>query len=33
VNDPRTARALVEKGVDAIITDDPRSVPGGITET
>jgi len=33
VNDPRTARALVEKGVDAIITDDPRSVPGGMTDT
>jgi glycerophosphoryl diester phosphodiesterase len=33
VNDPRTARALVGKGVDAIITDDPRSVPGGITDT
>lgn len=33
VNDPRTARELVEKGVDAIITDDPRSVPGGITDT
>jgi glycerophosphoryl diester phosphodiesterase len=33
INDPRTARALVETGVDAIITDDPRSVPGGITDT
>lgn len=33
VNDPETARILVEKGVDAIITDDPRSVPGGITDT
>lgn len=33
VNDPRTAGSLVEKGVDAIITDDPRSVPGGSTDT
>jgi glycerophosphoryl diester phosphodiesterase len=33
VNDPRAARALVERGVDAIITDDPRSVPGGMTDT
>jgi len=33
VNDSKTARVLVERGVDAIITDDPRSVPGGITET
>jgi glycerophosphoryl diester phosphodiesterase len=33
VNDPGTARILVERGVDAIITDDPRSVPGGMTDT
>jgi glycerophosphoryl diester phosphodiesterase len=33
INDPGTARTLVERGVDAIITDDPRSVPGGITDT
>ena len=33
VNDPRTAKILVERGVDAIITDDPRSVPGGMTDT
>ena len=29
VNDPARAKSLVEAGVDAIITDDPRSVPGG----
>ena len=33
VNDPGTARILVERGVDAIITDDPRGIPGGITDT
>ena len=33
VNDPGTAGILVERGVDAIITDDPRSVPGGMTDT
>jgi glycerophosphoryl diester phosphodiesterase len=31
VNDARTARFLARKGVDAIITDDPRIVPGGIS--
>jgi glycerophosphoryl diester phosphodiesterase len=30
VNDPTVARSLVGKGVDAIISDDPRIVPGGI---
>lgn len=28
VNDPGLAKSLVETGVDAIITDDPRHVPG-----
>jgi len=32
VNDPGLAKSLVERGADAIITDDPRHVPGGITE-
>jgi glycerophosphoryl diester phosphodiesterase len=32
VNDPDLARSLVEMGADAIITDDPRHVPGGIAE-
>ena len=32
VNDPGLAKSLVERGIDAIITDDPRLVPGGITE-
>ena len=32
VNDPRLARTLVETGADAIITDDPRHVSGGIAE-
>ena len=32
VNDPGLARTLVEMGADAIITDDPRHVPGGIAE-
>jgi glycerophosphoryl diester phosphodiesterase len=30
VNEPALARSLVESGVDAIITDDPRIVPVGI---
>jgi glycerophosphoryl diester phosphodiesterase len=33
VNDPALLKTLVETGIDAIITDDPRIVPGGITET
>jgi len=33
VNDLGVARTLVEMGVDAIITDDPRHVPGGIAES
>jgi glycerophosphoryl diester phosphodiesterase len=33
VNDPVLAETLVEMGADAIITDDPRTVPGGIAET
>lgn len=33
VNDPALAKTLVETGIDAIITDDPRIVPGGIAET
>jgi glycerophosphoryl diester phosphodiesterase len=32
VNDPGLAKSLVEMGVDAIITDDPRHVPGGMAE-
>jgi glycerophosphoryl diester phosphodiesterase len=32
VNEPGLARTLVEMGADAIITDDPRHVPGGTTE-
>jgi len=32
VNDPALARTLVEMGADAIISDDPRHVPGGIAE-
>ena len=31
VNDRDRAKTLVETGVDAIITDDPRIVPGGTT--
>jgi glycerophosphoryl diester phosphodiesterase len=31
VNDAALARTLVAKGADAIITDDPRIVPGGIS--
>ena len=31
VNDPVLAKSLVERGVDGIITDDPRIVPSGIT--
>jgi glycerophosphoryl diester phosphodiesterase len=30
VNDPGIAVSLAEMGVDAIITDDPRTAPGGI---
>lgn len=33
VNDAELAKTLVERGVDAIITDDPRIVPGGSTHT
>lgn len=33
VNDAGLAKRLVESGVAAIITDDPLSVPGGITST
>jgi glycerophosphoryl diester phosphodiesterase len=33
VNDAGVAKTLVERGIDAIITDDPRSVPGGISDT
>jgi glycerophosphoryl diester phosphodiesterase len=33
VNDPALLKTLVETGIDAIITDDPRIVPGGNTET
>jgi glycerophosphoryl diester phosphodiesterase len=33
VNEPALARALVERGADAIITDDPRIVPAGIPTT
>jgi glycerophosphoryl diester phosphodiesterase len=33
VNDAGLAKNLVESGIDAIITDDPRIVPGGNTQT
>jgi glycerophosphoryl diester phosphodiesterase len=33
VNDPARATSLVESGIDAIITDDPRIVPAGIPIT
>ena len=33
VNDPARAKSLVEAGVDAIITDDPRIVPWGRSQT
>jgi glycerophosphoryl diester phosphodiesterase len=33
VNDPALATSLVESGIDAIITDDPRIVPAGIPTT
>jgi len=33
VNDAALAKTLVETGVDAIITDDPLVVPGGISDT
>jgi glycerophosphoryl diester phosphodiesterase len=33
VNDPGLAKTLVETGADAIITDDPRTVPGGTSDT
>jgi glycerophosphoryl diester phosphodiesterase len=33
VNDARIAKSLVEAGIDAIITDDPRTVPGGMSVT
>jgi glycerophosphoryl diester phosphodiesterase len=33
VNDAGLAKTLVESGIDAIITDDPRIVPGGRTDT
>jgi glycerophosphoryl diester phosphodiesterase len=33
VNDAGLAKTLVESGVDAIITDDPRIVPGGSSHT
>ena len=33
VNDAAVAKTLVDAGADAIITDDPRSAPGGISRT
>jgi glycerophosphoryl diester phosphodiesterase len=33
VNDPGLAKSLVETGIDAIITDDPSVVSGGISHT
>lgn len=33
VNDRDVANSLVETGIDAIITDDPRIAPGGISNT
>ena len=33
VNDAGLAKSLVESGIDAIITDDPRIAPGGRTDT
>ncbi|HEY3544325.1 MAG TPA: glycerophosphodiester phosphodiesterase [Gaiellaceae bacterium] len=33
VNDPARAKSLVEAGIDAIITDDPRIAPGGRSQT
>jgi glycerophosphoryl diester phosphodiesterase len=33
VNEPALARSLVESGIDAIITDDPRAVPAGTSST
>ena len=33
VNEPALASSLVESGIDAIITDDPRIVPAGISTT
>ena len=33
VNDAGLAKTLVESGIDAIITDDPRIAPGGRTDT
>ena len=33
VNDAGLAKSLVENGIDAIITDDPRIAPGGRTDT
>jgi glycerophosphoryl diester phosphodiesterase len=33
VNEPARANILVESGIDAIITDDPRIVPASITDT
>ena len=33
VNEPALATSLVESGIDAIITDDPRIVPAGISTT
>lgn len=33
VNEPELARSLVERGADAIITDDPSLVSGGIAHT
>jgi glycerophosphoryl diester phosphodiesterase len=33
VNDPERVKSLVEAGIDAIITDDPRIAPGGKSET
>jgi len=33
VNEPALATSLVESGIDAIITDDPRIVPAGLSTT
>ena len=33
VNEPALAITLVESGIDAIISDDPRIVPAGTTPT
>jgi glycerophosphoryl diester phosphodiesterase len=33
VNEPERATTLIESGIDGIITDDPRIVPAGISNT